>query len=988
MQRSGGRPAGAGYVLSCLLMCGLPMSAWAQVSATIEKQGYLGDWLVEHPAALRGVSPVGSAAGPDEELFRPGTIWTRPDERKVQIVRRQTLLNSIRYLPLSKRLDAGSRDALYRLIASRPATGRINIVQADPRWLKANDAADPMLSPGDTVTIPTRPRTVTVIQTNGQLCELPHRFGTEALQYVRACNRNARPDNAWVIQPDGTVRKVAVALWNRSAQDAPAPGAWIWAPDRGARWPDDFSQRLAEFFSTQGASGVPVDRLLLRTAESEAPSPAAALTDQAAQTPLTPPAPPLPALQIAADAIPMQRPARDFPITASDWGTIGVLQTPSARFGPAGSASIGFSYVNPYARLNVMLQPLDWFEFGFRYSDVRTHAYGPSSLSGDQTYKDKSIDFRIRLWKESAYIPQFAAGMRDVGGTGLFSSEFIVASKRTGDFDWSLGLAWGNMGARGSFANPLSIFSSRFNTRPAGSGTGNFNARSVFRGRTALFGGVQYQTPWTPLILKLEYDGNNYEHEPFSTDLHASSPFNVGLVYRLTKNLDLSASFERGNRAMLGVSLHGDLSQLHANKVSDPPRLPVVAQRPAIEHADWTALTRRLEQQTGWRVKNIEEHGNQLDVSFDNTSGYYLDDRLERIATVLHSGAPSDIAQFRVIELSEGTPVASYVIRRDAWSQSRTQAVPPIAQQPTIVAGPPPSSRRNDNTGREVFSQPLNRWNFSFGPGYSQNLGGPNGFVLYRITANADAAFRLTEDTWLAGGVSYRLLDNYGHFTYDAPSKLPRVRTYLREYMTTSRFNIPYLQATHVGRISENQFYEVYGGLLEPMFGGVGAEWLYRPWQSRFAVGIDANAVRQRGFEQDFSFRSYQTFTGHLTAYWDTGWNGVHVNVSVGQYLAKDKGATLDISKVFQNGVTIGAYATKTNISSAQYGEGSFDKGIYVTIPFDALMSRSSARVAVLQWSPLTRDGGAKLGRQFPLYDVTSERDAKSFWYKPAAGTP
>ncbi len=51
------------------------------------------------------------------------------------------------------------------------------------------------------------------------------------------------------------------------------------------------------------------------------------------------------------------------------------------------------------------------------------------SFSGDQTYKDKAFDVKLRLWEESYWMPQVAVGARDIGGTGLFDAEYIVASK-------------------------------------------------------------------------------------------------------------------------------------------------------------------------------------------------------------------------------------------------------------------------------------------------------------------------------------------------------------------------------------------------------------------------------------------------------------------------------------------------------------------------------------------------------------------------------
>ena len=152
-------------------------------------------------------------------------------------------------------------------------------------------------------------------------------------------------------------------------------------------------------------------------------------------------------------------------------------------------------------------------------------------------------------------------------------------------------------------------------------------------------------------------------------------------------------------------------------------------------------------------------------------------------------------------------------------------------------------------------------------------------------------------------------------------------------------------------------------------------------------LGVDVNAVQQRAFTQGLSLRDYRVNTGHLTAYWDTGWQDLLVKLSAGRYLAGDVGATLDMSRVFDNGVSLGAYATKTNVSAEQFGEGSFDKGIYVTIPFDVMLPRSSSSTAALVYAPLIRDGGARLSRQYGLYDLTRARDAR-LWVQPADGAP
>jgi hypothetical protein len=253
---------------------------------------------------------------------------------------------------------------------------------------------------------------------------------------------------------------------------------------------------------------------------------------------------------------------------------------------------------------------------------------------------------------------------------------------------------------------------------------------------------------------------------------------------------------------------------------------------------------------------------------------------------------------------------------------------------------------------------------------------------------------RLSQNTAISGAVSLNLVDNFDNFKYTGPSEMPRVRTHMREYMTTSRVNIPNLQITHFGQATANQFYSIYAGYLESMYAGVGGEWLYRPWHSPFALGVDVNRVQQRSFDQLLGFdragsqTGYQVTTGHVTAYWDTGWKSTHVRLSAGQYLAGDVGATIDLSRTFGNGVKVGFWATKTNVSAQQFGEGSFDKGLYLQIPFDVMTTTRSGNTANLVYSPLTRDGGARLNRDFSLFHATTARSPQDTSHKPAAVQP
>ena len=856
-------------------------------------------------------------------------------------------------------------NALAQFIAHLPVTGRLPLAHHDARWLQGSVQDDPVLGIDNTLILLARPTQVAVLNAAAEVFLLPHRSGWFARDYLVACAQGVTlsggvtsVDWAWVAQPDGRTARFGVAAWNEQAQDEPAPGAWIWAPTRTADVSQATSSNLARVLATQ----LPAEALL----------PELGL---AFRRPAT-----------LSEELVDQRPARDLQLSASDWGEIGLLQTPSARMELAGEIRLNISAGWPYTRFNVMLQPTDWLEAGFRYIDIANKLYGPT-IAGGQTYKDKSLDLKLRLLQEGDHLPQLAFGLRDIGGTGLFSGEYLVANKRWGNWDASAGLGWGYSGARGSIEAPLGFMGESFKTRPApdvGQG-GVVSTNGMFRGNAAPFGGVQWQSPLSGLIFKAELDGNDYRNEPFGSNLNASSPLNFGVVYRYSPYVDFQASWERGDRLAFALTLHAALDRLEAPKVLDPalPRVQTISAAQAavkdLSRQSWSAAVQTLGQYTGWHVLELDLQFGTLTVLAETDDALFVHERVQRAISILHNLAPGSVKRFEFQLQMRGVAMSRIEVDRAEWLSQHTRAQAPSLKLPAqqLYSGTLQPVLHNE---APVYRKPKDfGFTGEWGPSYGQILGGPDGFLLYELGLQAKLEQRFTPGTWLSANFNARMLDNYEGFKYDAPSDLPRVRTYAREYVTTSRVTMPILQLTHVQDIGGDHYASLYGGMLEDMYGGVGAEWLYRPWQSKLAFGVDVNHVRQRDFAQNLSFRDYTVNTGHATLYWDTGWNDLQVKLSAGQYLAGDMGATLDMKRVFANGTAIGAWATKTNVSAQQFGEGSFDKGIYVSVPFDVMLPRSAPGIANLVWNPLTRDGGARLNRSFSLFDFTRQRDARTW---------
>ncbi|MDV5354206.1 YjbH domain-containing protein [Kosakonia sp. SMBL-WEM22] len=662
----------------------------------------------------------------------------------------------------------------------------------------------------------------------------------------------------------------------------------------------------------------------------------------------------------------------------SDFGGVGLLQTPTARMAPEGELSLNYRDNDQYRYYSGSVQLFPWLETTLRYTDVRTRKYSPvEAFSGNQTYKDKAFDLKLRLWEESYWLPQVSVGARDIGGTGLFDGEYLVANKAWGPFDFSLGIGWGYLGTSGNIKNPICSYKSSYCVRDNRyKQAGSTDTSQMFRGPSALFGGVEYQTPWNPLRLKLEYEGNNYQQD-FAGKLPQRSKVNVGAIYRVSDWADINLSYERGNTWMFGFTLRNNFNNLRpAYNDNSRPKYQPQPQDAILQHSVVANQLTLLKYNAGLAEPKIQVKGDTLYVTGEQVKYRHNQEGVERANRIIMNDLPDGIRTIRVTENRLHLPAVT--TETDVASLKRHLEGEPLGQDTELVQKRvtpivPEKTEQGWYIDRTAFD-------FHLDPVLNQSLGGPEGFYMYQLGIMATADWWVTDHLLTTGSLFGNISNNYDKFNYTNPPKdsgLPRVRTRVREYVQNDVY-VNNLQANYLQYLGNNFYGQVYGGYLETMYGGAGAEVLWRPVDGPLAFGIDANYVKQRDWRsaQDMmKFTDYSVKTGHFTAYW-TPWfaQDVLVKASVGQYLAGDKGATLEVAKHFDSGIVVGAYATKTNVSAAQYGEGDFTKGVYVSVPLDLFSASPTRSRAAIGWTPLTRDGGQKLGRKFDLYSLTSDK--------------
>ena len=685
----------------------------------------------------------------------------------------------------------------------------------------------------------------------------------------------------------------------------------------------------------------------------------------------------------------------------SNFGGTGLMQMPTARLQPEGQFSAAYQYNDVYDFYTASLALFPWLEATARYALVHDLLYSNDpSFSGDTEYTDKSFDVKLRLLEESYWLPQVSVGFQDFAGTGLFDGEYLVASKRWGAFDVTLGLGWGYMGNRGNFRGDKSRSNDCGRDTSYKDNGGSFDYGRMFTGCSALFGGIEYQTPYQPLSLKIEYDGNDYRSDfPVvrgKTEMTPATPWNFGVNYAFAHWGDLRVSYERGNSLHLGLRLHSNFNQIKSLWLEEAkPAYQPAEPRSTMTNEEWQQLTAQIEQVAGYQSVSIYQDDQSVTVKGEQTRYRDRDEAHERVARVIvNSGISAN--EIRIVETEQQQPLTETILDRTFTEQVLNQAYIGSHISDAITRQDPQPIQGHRHT------QPKSTLDFGVAPVLEQSFGSAEDFYLFAVGVRGDVSYRLNQHWLFSASLYGNVYDNYDKLNYTVPSDgtdLKRVRTLSRAYLD-DRFRVHTAQINYIDYQGYGIYNQFYGGYLESMFAGVGTEWLYRPLDSQWAVGVDINYVAQRdprralgiyhNEHQSDGGLDYRvqtgTVTGHASLYWQPSFWSVLDNtlfqISAGRYLSEDVGVTLDFSKQFASGIIVGAFAAKTDLSAEDFGEGSFNKGFYVSIPLETMTAKRNTSRATLGWMPIQRDGGQMLNRQYGLYGMT---DARSPWYgRPA----
>ena len=508
--------------------------------------------------------------------------------------------------------------------------------------------------------------------------------------------------------------------------------------------------------------------------------------------------------------------------------------------------------------------------------------------------------------------------------------------------------------------------SEKFDERPrVGQSGGEFGGqnrgKSFFRGNAAIFGGLAYRFPRKPLTLIAEYESDEYEREVQFGSLDAPSAWNFGLSWEPIKGLVVRGSWLRNETLGLTFSTQvGTKTKRSKRKIkrAAPENVNSKTGLPeGYDPASWYDLMLFATEQSGLHLKagSLKANDRKASMVIENPEYNLTADAVNEVALLSERLMPSEVRSVDILLEEEGLsgPTVNYTLQRlvdvpgSQYGSSASDALKILAPRDL----PRPTNTTDYGYPSLAFGVDL---------AAKVQLMDPDDPARKQVYAKLTGRLQLSNHTNLWMRYEQNL---YNDFTTSRPasSVLPNVRTQVARYLVDGESGIEQLYAEHKKSVSASVHTRVYAGILEAMYGGVGGEVLYSPYKQRWALGLNVNAVKQREFERNFKFRDYETVTAHVSAYYASPFYNVDLAVHIGRYLAEDRGYTFEARRTFDSGFSLGGFFTRTNVSAEDFGEGSFDKGLFFRIPFDGILPGNTRAAYSTVLRPLERDGGRRL---------------------------
>ncbi len=639
------------------------------------------------------------------------------------------------------------------------------------------------------------------------------------------------------------------------------------------------------------------------------------------------------------------------------YGMPGSIDTPTAEVFPEGQFSVASSIFGGTIRSNLSFQVTNNVTLSFRYARIPS----ADGSYGGYTW-DRSFDVHYLLNREKSTFPAIAVGLRDFIGTGLYTGEYLVATKNiTKKIKLSAGLGWGRLSGKNNETNIFGMGNER-NSVSVGAG-GTIHTNQFFSGTNSPFFAISYNAhPKLEIIAELSSD--NYDMEASaSKGFKRNSDFNFALKYEMTPGFSLMGKLIHGDAIGLSGTLALNPRNSPYKSGIEPAPLPLLgnkalAETQSLMKSDIFSESEKLLELDGIMLLAMKIDNKFVDVEIFNRNYLNVSQMIGRVARILSKTVPLRVKFFRInlVDYQAGYSVSKIIVERESLREFELMFDGPSKLWNKVEVA---NSSAGINPSLVLSDSPLT---WSFFPDVDIMLFDPDFPINGSLGWEASFSYRIRNSTTINSSVKQPILTMLDDIKRGPKSGLPNVRSDLMYYYRdiSTRPYVSSLTIDQYYKPFKNVYTQINFGYLEMMYAGIRSETVWKDAKKPYGIGLDIAAVRKRNTFGDFSIlgESYSTIIG--TVYYDLqrDWG---VQLDTGRYLAGDYGATFSLARKFNNGWEIGAYATLTDVKFSTFGEGSFDKGITLKVPLSWFTGKKSQAIRQTVIKPITGDGGARL---------------------------
>ena len=652
----------------------------------------------------------------------------------------------------------------------------------------------------------------------------------------------------------------------------------------------------------------------------------------------------------------------------NSFGVPGIIDMPTAGSFKDGELGFTTSKHGPNLRNTLTFQALPRISGAFRYSGVGDKEV--FFIKSGYANWDRSFDLRVDILKQNKILPDLTLGLQDFIGTGFYSGEYLVASKTIlNNFRFTLGLGWGRLSSRSK--NVIANTGDRDTSTSSLGGTLNYNR--FFKGDVASFGGFEYQTSFRKLKLKAELSSDDYSKDRSLSTFLLNDPLNYGAEYHLNEAVNISAYYVNQNEIGMMLKISADPNTDPGNYMEPVPQpfysFPINQKEMGKNYL--LEIKDILDEEKISLISSSQNNKTQT-IVIEQSHYSTQTQALGRTLRIMSRFVPIEYETFTVVLSEYGIPVVEVTVNRNEVA-SIIDA--PNAELLTSKIATISSAKKLYSNSNKITKKKQS-FEWSLYPYYRVHLFDPNRPFYYDIGPRLKLNYTLKPGLSLSGSFEKSFVSTFNEIKRGIKGGLPKVRTQLKDYLNELDTRIGYLTANSLFKFSNNTFGRITLGYLEPMYAGISTEILYSPITKKHSFGAEINYVKPREFRQMFGFREIAgmpSINGHLSSYWDTGYYYYKSQIDVGKYLAGDLGTTLTLTRDFPNGWKVGGFFTLTDASFDDFGEGSFDKGIFMRIPFNSIIPYETTGGLYEKIKPIQGDGGAKLDVPFRLIDLLND---------------